>query len=169
MKVQELLMNIYNSDFNAFEALEVKHYIPIMQKKSFVNDVIAECTDEIDGFVSADRFKMDIYFSMKALGLYTNLEIAEDFDGMIEQYDMLSENNTLNNIFNLFKNDYSAMRSVLDNLLNELLIQNSIDMQVVKLSNKIMSVISTLENVDFESILSNINIPELIGNLNIEN
>lgn len=171
MKVQELLMNMYSTNFNWMETLEVKHYIPIMEKKMFAMDVIAACTDEIDSFISVDRFKMNIYFNMKVLELYTNLEIAVDFEEMIEQYDILCENGTLNNILSLFADDYNAMCSVLDNMLDELLVQNSIDAQVVRVANKIMSMLDVvgdnLDTLDLNSILPDgTNITELIDKIN---
>ena len=168
MKVQQLLTNIYSTGFNWTEELEVKHYVSIMDKKKFAMDVIAACTDDADGFIAVDRFKMNIYFNMKALALYTNLEVAMDFDEMVKQYDALCENGTLNNILSLFADDYSAMCSVLDNVLDELLVQNSIDMQVVKIANKIMDSIDVInENLngfDLNAILPDAkNIVELMN------
>ena len=171
MKINELLTSMYSSGFNWMEELEVKHYIPIMSKKMFVMDVISACTDEVDGFVSADRFKMNIYFNMKVLGLYTNLEIANDFDTMVEQYDLLCEKGVFNNLLSLFADEYSVMCSTLESLLDELLIQNSIDMQVVRIANKISNTIDILldglNGVDLSSILpENINVNELINFVN---
>lgn len=171
MKINELLVNVYKTNFNWMEELEVKHYIPIMDKKMFVMDVIAACTDEVDGFVAADRFKMNIYFNMKILALYTNLEIKSDFDDMVEQYDILCEHGLLNNILGLFADDYSVMCSTLESLLDELLVQNSIDMQVVKIANKILSVINMVsENsngFDLNSILPDgVDINQLINMVN---
>jgi hypothetical protein len=123
----------------------------------FIMDVISACTDENEGFISADKFKMSIYFNMKVLGLYTNLEVADDFSAMIEQYDALSENGTLNILLSLFTDEYSVICKMLDNLLEELLVQNSIDMQVVKIANKINDAIDAisekLNDVNFNSIL----------------
>jgi hypothetical protein len=159
MKIQDLLKDIYSIDFNWMEELEVKHYIPIMDKKKFVMDILAECTDEVDRFIAVDRFKMNIYFNMKVLGLYTNLEIAADFDEMVLQYDALCENRTLDFILTLFANDYDVMYKVLDDMLDELLIQNSIDMQVVKVANKVINLLDVISenssNFDFNSILPN--------------
>lgn len=170
MKIQELLTNMYSTGFNWMEDLEVKHYIPIMEKKMFVMDVISACTDEIDGFISADRFKMNIYFNMKVLELYTNLEVAMGFEEMVKQYDVLCENGTLNHILTLFADDYDAMCKVLENMLDELLIQNSIDMQVVKVANKIMTMLNVvgenLNKIDVSAILPDgTDITELINRI----
>ena len=111
---------------------------------------------------------------MMVLGLYTNLEIESDFDEMVKQYDMLCENGALNNILALFADDYSVMCSVLDGLLDELLVQNSIDMQVVKVANKIMNMLdvvgNNLDSLDLNSILPDgVNITELINKVNMLN
>ena len=144
MKVRELIEKTNKEDFNLEILLEIKKYMPIMEKKKFAMDIISACTDDVDGFITADRFKMNIYFNMMVLGLYTNLEIDSDFDEMVKQYDLLCASGMLNNLLALFADDYSVMCSVLDGLLDELLIQNSIDVQVVRIGNKIMSILDAL-------------------------
>lgn len=157
MTVQELMNKISNKTFNLEKSLEVKKYIPIMDKKRFVTDVVAACTDNIDDFITVDKFKMNIYFDMRALGVYTNLEIADDFDDMIAQYDVLCEKEILSQIIALFEMDYCVMHTVLENVLDELLVQNSIDMQVVKIANKISHIIDSatdsLNELNLSSIL----------------
>ena len=170
MKVNKLLTNMYSDGFNCMEELEVKHYIPIMEKKMFVMDVISACTDEVDGFISADRFKMNIYFNMRVLALYTNLEVSNDFNEMTEQYDALCENGTLNNVLSLFADEYSVMCNVLENVLDELLVQNSIEAQVVRIANKLSFVINSigsgLDKLDLNSILpEGENINELMNKI----
>lgn len=144
MKVQELLMNIKNKEFKLERGLEVKKYIPVMDKKKFVMDVIAECTDDIDNFIAVDRFKMNIYFDMRILAVYTNLEILTNFDDMVLQYDELCENGMLDTIIDLFKDEYNATYMILEDELEELLIQNSIDSQVVRIANKVNNIIDVL-------------------------
>ena len=160
MKVQELLINMYDKNFNILEKLEVKHYIPIIEKKQFVIGVIAACTDENDGFISVDRFKMNVYFNMKMLELYTNLDIAENFDDMILQYDELCEKRVMDGLLNLFENDYKMMYSVLEGELDTLLVQNSIDAQVVRIANKISGFLDDasigLSGLDLSVVLPNI-------------
>lgn len=170
MKVQELLTNVYRKDFNALEELNVKHYIPVLEKKQFVIGVISACTDENDGFIFVDRFKMNIYFNMKVLEVYTNLEIANNFDDMIAQYDSLCENGTLDLLLSLFMDDYKMMFTVLEGALDELLIQNSIDAQVVRIANKISDIIDVasigLNGLDLKTVLPDVaNITELMNKL----
>lgn len=152
MKINEL---IGNKDFE--KGLEIKDYISVVDKRKFVVDVIAACTDDIDDFITVDKFKMNIYFDMCVLGLYTNIEIASNFNAMIEQYDELCKYGILNKIIEKIKVEYDALKVILDAELEALLIQNSIDAQVVKIANKVNKVINVvidkLDEVDFNSFL----------------
>jgi hypothetical protein len=137
--------------------LEIKHYIPIMEKKKFVMGVIAACTDDYDGFIQADRFKMNIYFNIQMLSLYTKLEPMFDFDEMIEHYDILCEYGVMSAIINMIGTDYNALKEVLECELNSLISQNSIDLQVVKIANKINEVTDVLGEM-----LNNINLDDIL-------
>lgn len=171
MKVQELIKKIDNKTFNLEKSLEVKKYIPIMDKKRFVMDIIAECTDDVDDFITVDKFKLRVYFDMKVLGLYTNLEVSNDFYEMIVQYDELCESGILIKILDVIREDHNVMSIVLNDALEELLVQNSIDAQVVKIANKINNTITIfsdkLNDIDFNSILpKGTDINELIEMVN---
>ena len=157
MKVQELLTNAKNKEFNLKKELNVKKYIPVMEKKKLAVGVIAACTDDLDDFITVDRFKMNIYFDMHILASYTNLEVASNFDEMITEYDALCEKGLLKKILTFFEDDYGMAYTVLEDELDSLLVQNSIDAQVVKIANKINKVIDTvgevLGNIDVSDIL----------------
>ena len=167
MKVNELLMAVKNNSFNKNYDFDVKKYVPIVEKRVFVMDVISACTDDFDGFINVDRFKMNIYFDMKMLKLYTSLDISEDFEHMIEEYDILCEHGFLSAFISMFESDYKKMRSMLDDELYSLCIQNSIDAQVVKIANKINSFIEASSNalnvLDIGSILPDgFNVNEIV-------
>jgi len=173
MKVQELIGKMNNdgkiSSAVAKNLIKTK-YMPVMDKKRFVMDVIAACTDDVDNFIAVDRFNMNIYFDMSMLAAYTNLEIASDFDDMVMQYDELCEHSLLDKVIKLFDSEYSAMKLILENVLNELLVQNSIDAQVVKIANKINGIIDgikdALNELDLNAILpEGTDINELINTL----
>ena len=157
MKVQELLANIKNKEFDVKTSLEVKEYVPVMEKKRFVTGVIAACTDDIDGYITVDRFKMDIYFHMYLLNLYTNLEISSNFDETIEQYDMLCAQGALDVILDIIANDYDVLVSVLEYELESMLNENSLECQVVQLVGKVKNIMDVvgdkIHDVDFNSVL----------------
>lgn len=152
MKINELLENI-----NPMEKLDIKHYIPVIDKKKFVMDVLMECTDDVDNFISVDRFKMNIYFNMRIMELYTDLEVSNDFDEMIAEYDTLCESAILQNAIAEFKDEYDLTYSILEGELEELLVQNSIDAQVVRIANKVNVMLDTIqkkvESVDLSKML----------------
>ena len=152
MKINELLENI-----NPMSVLEIKNYIPVKEKKKFVMDVIMECTDDVDNFISVDRFKMNIYFNMRIMELYTNLEVSNDFDEMIAEYDALCESDILQNAIAQFQDEYDMTYSILEGELDELLVQNSIDAQVVRIANKINDMLDMIqekvESVDLSKML----------------
>ena len=146
MKVIELIERTNKEDFNLELLLDIKKYIPIMDKKKIAIDVISACTDDIDGFVTVDRLKMYVYFDMQILSVYTNLEVATDFNEIVTQYDALCENGMRDKIVRLFENDYEVMCVILEDMLEELLMQNSIDMQVVRMANRVMNILDVLED-----------------------
>lgn len=158
MTVKELLTNIKNKEFDVKKSLEVKEYVPVMEKKRFVTGVIAACTDDMDGYITVDRFKMDIYFHMYLLTLYTNLEISTDFDEVVEQYDMLCAQGTLDTILDIIASDYDALANILEYELESLLNENSLECQVVQLVGKVKNIIDVvgdkIHDVDFNNILS---------------
>lgn len=166
MKVMEFLGKVYTENFDWCEELEIKHYVPVMEKKKFAIDIINVCTDDIDGFIAVDDFKMHIYFNMKALALYTNLDISEDFNEIVEQYDALCENGTLNRIISLFDAEYNEIRTVLNSLIKELTMQNSIDAQVVRIANKITKIIDGMGD-QFDGINADV-INEFLNNFGLE-
>ena len=75
--IEELLKNIIK-----------KTYIPVMEKKELALATLALSTTNDDGFMQVDEFKKDICFKMLFLKQYTTLEIADDFDSFINEYDI---------------------------------------------------------------------------------
>ena len=100
---------------------------------------------------------MNIYFDMRMLSVYTNLEIAHDFSGMVEQYDELCRLNLLDGIIAKFNNEYNRTYQILEDMLDEILIYNSIDVQVVKIGKRINNILNSitdeLGNLNFGAIL----------------
>lgn len=155
MTINELLERMNNGGADLTDIVKIKKYIPIMDKKKLAMDVISSCTDDIDGFVYVDRFKMDIYFDMCIIDTYTDIDINYDFNSMTEQYDILCKNG----VFELFKEcingEYHAVKNVFDCVLKDFLIQNSIEMQFSILTNKIINIVDEIGGIDFNNILPN--------------
>lgn len=172
MTVKALIELAKTESFNIHEKLNVKTYIPVMSKKILAMDVIAECTDDFDGFIEVDRFKMDIYFDMCALARYTNLEVSFDFDTMIKEYDQLNEIGIFDLIIGYFRDDYRKCKSVLIKELESFLAQNSVEAQVVKIANKVNALLDEIGDkfgaVDLNSIITDgVNLGELMETIRL--
>lgn len=156
MKVRELVELVKTEDFSLQEKLNIKRYIPVMDKKMIAMDVIAACTDDLDGFVEVDRFTMGIYFDMCVLQKYTNLEVSFDFDEMITEYDNLCEFDLVNIIISYFENDYIKCKDILNDELESFLVQNSLEAQVIEVVNKINALLDEVSDKFADVNLSNI-------------
>ena len=144
MKVQEFIAQVCDGKRNVRDVLKVQDYIPVMQKKQFAINLLAECTYDDDYFIRIDGIKQAICFDMRIIGLYTNLEIATDFKDVVEQYDMLSKNHLLQSIVVLFEDEYIVMEKIVADVLNELMEENSINAQVTRIVGKINSLINNI-------------------------
>lgn len=164
MKINELVENMNDNNFDFINGLYIKEYLPIMEKKMFVMDIISMCTDDIDGFISADRFEIDIYFDMHVLSTYTKLEVSLNFEDMVLEYDLLCQSGLLDRILAPLYKEYMMLHTILNNQLEEILYQNSIDAQVVKIANKINVILDVIDEKFQDVNLPNItNINELIN------
>lgn len=171
MKVLELVNKFNNEGFEP-NSLITRTYVPVIEKRRFALDVISACTDDIDDFVTVNKFMMNIYFDMNMLGVYTNLDIPNDFDEMIDQYDMLCEYGIMNKFIDLFVDEYYETWNILEGELDLLLVQNSVDAQIVKVANKVNKIIDVLGDklncIDFNAILpEGTDINQLIDMINL--
>ena len=157
MKINYLIKNIDNEDFDLVAKLKVNPYIPVMDKQKIAMDIIATCTDEIDGIVEIDYLKMDIYFKMRMLKEHTNLDISEDFDEMVDQYDALYKSCVMNRVVALFENDYDFMYDMLMQELENLEKENSLERHLVRIVHKLNGMLDgfsdKIGDVDFNKLL----------------
>ena len=153
MKVNYLIKNIDNEDFDLIGKLKVNTYIPVMDKQKIIMDIIAACTDEVDGIVEIDYLKMDIYFKMRMLKEHTNLDISDDFDGMVEQFDALYKSRVMNRALALFEDDYDFMYDMLMQKLEDLEKENSLERHLVRIAYKFNGMLDEFGDVDFSKLL----------------
>ena len=73
MKVQELLMNIHNKEFNLERGLQVKKYLPMEAKKTIAQGIIYECTREENGIIFVDSVQRYMSYVKYMLNMHTNL------------------------------------------------------------------------------------------------
>jgi hypothetical protein len=163
MKINELI-----NDFSLIGELEIKRYLPITEKQKFVMDIIDTCADDSDDFISIDRVKMRIYFDMRMIQEYANIEVASDFDDMIVQYDELCEIGLLRVLIDMFQDEYAVMKAVLEDKIHEVMVQNSIEAQVVRVANKIVGLLDVMSNIDVSKIIpSDMGVDSLLKQFNL--
>lgn len=123
-----------------------KRYLPIEDKRKLVVGVIAMCTDDIGGLVEVDQFRMNIYFEMNMLKEYFDLDVSNNFDKLMKEYDTVCESGVLYKVHSLLSYEYDALKELLDQELKELLEENSIEKQLSKLVVKLHDAIKTLDD-----------------------
>lgn len=112
------------------EALEVKNYIPFIEKYELCSSIINTCND-IDiqtGIVTVDSVNRDVTFITKIISMYTNIEFSPDGNAdisSIDEYDMLCENRLLEPILGLFAEEYVECKNMLVTMQNDLIANNN--------------------------------------------
>jgi hypothetical protein len=123
--------------------LEVKEYIPFMEKQAIARTVLEGCAGLSGGVVVIDSAQKYLLFTMAMLATYTNIE-AEG--GIFETYDSLcsvkvDDGTMLDAIIKTFEIEYSRCNDILNMMTADLLVENNIEKQVGKfltnLSDKI--------------------------------
>lgn len=167
MTIKNFIELVKAEDFNLQDKLNIKRYIPIMDKRNIAMDAIAACTNDFSGFIEVDRFKLDIYFDMCVLHKYTDLKISFDFEEMIKEYDLLNEIGMMNVIMSYFESDYRKCQDVLYSELESFLAQNSLESQAVTIVNKINTLLDEVSDkfsdVNLNDIITDgVNLGELV-------
>lgn len=145
MKVNELLMNIHNKDFNLEKGLQVKKYLPMEEKKLIAQGIIYECTEDTDGFIKVDSVQQYLSYIKFMILRHTNLEYtSEDYDKLCStQY---GDTTLLNAIVNCFANDAKECDRIMNLMIADCIQNNSLGAQVSKITNGINNILNTLES-----------------------
>lgn len=156
MKVQELLMNIHNKEFNLEHGLQVKKYLPIDVKKTIAQGVIYECIDETDGVPKMDSVQRYLSYVRYMITMHTNLEYTdEDYDALCSvEY---SGTNLLNAIMECFGDDAKECSRILNLVTDDYMQERSLEFSVAKflngLNSTITSLVSKIGDIDLQSII----------------
>lgn len=147
----------------AKKALEVKDYIPIKEKKDLIDNIIEKCIYFENGTFRIDSIDSYIYFTIFTIDAYTNIEI----DDIEECFDILSESGLMPIVIAALGQEYQDVQTFLNMKCNEIMENNSVEMQVAKFlesaletvsdfSEGIMEVLKNV-NIDNESVINAIN------------
>ena len=118
----------------AKKQLEVKKYLSIQEKKDLVDKIIYNSAYYEDGVLKIDTINCYMYFTMLTIDAYTNLEI----DNMETCFDMLSEYGLMSVVITALGQEYSDVNTFLNMKRDEILADNSIEVQVGKFLDKIL-------------------------------
>jgi hypothetical protein len=150
--------------------LEVKSYIPFVEKQSIAQIVLESCASIKDGVVAIDSIQKYVIFTIMVLSTYTNLEFDGDED--LESYDALcshqiGDGTLLDEIVKTFEKEYVRCNDILNMMTADLLAENNIEKQVGKflsgISEKINNLGDSLINKlgDFNMDLNQLDIDKL--------
>lgn len=149
------------------KTLEVKDYIPVIDKLRLVNNVLSECTEEEFGIIKVDSFKKYFQFTIAILQAHTNLEFSASGLDLYKEYDMLCENGLLDPVIATFEDDYRKTNDILNMMYGDMIennnnISNVVGSSVQKLSGSLSGLIETAQNKinDFQM---NLNASDLEG------
>ena len=145
MKVQELLENIKNKNFNLEEALEVKKYLPIELKKTIAQGIIFDCTDDSEGAIKVDSVQRYMSYVRYMIVYHTNLEYTdEDYDALCStEY---GEVTLLNAIMNYFGADAQECSRILDLMTDDYMQKNTLEFTIAKFLNGLADSIDGVAN-----------------------
>lgn len=129
------------------KTLEIKKYISIKSKKNLVDDIVNTCIIYENGVFKFNEIEKYIYFTMKTVEMYTNLELSDDIE---EDYDLLCESGLFNVIISTFKKEYDEVSLLLQMKCDYILSGNTLEEQVGKFLTGILEKID-----DFSSVLGN--------------
>lgn len=121
------------------KTLEVKEYIPVIDKLRLVNKVLAECTEEEFGIIKVDSFKKYFQFTIAVLQTYTNLEFSANGLDLYREYDMLCETGLLDVIISIFESDYRKTNDILNMMYGDMIENNNNVANVVGKSARVLS------------------------------
>ena len=156
MKIDNLLMNIHNKDFDLEKGLEVKKYIPMEAKKTIAQSIIYDCTSEDSGAIKVDSVERYMSYVRHMITTHTNLEYTDaDYDKLCAT--KCGEVNLLNAIMYCFGEDAEECTRILNLMMDDYMQEMTIEFAVARFLNKINGLVGGLadkfSNVDFNSMI----------------
>ena len=120
------------------QTLNVKEYLPIIDKQHLAKRVIDVCTFEENGVIKVDSFQKYFLFTINVLQMYTDLEFDVEGD-IYGEYDELCACGLLDEILGTFNEDYERANTVLNMLYADMIENNN---SVANLIGSAMSSVS---------------------------
>lgn len=138
--------------------LEIKTYIPFMEKREIAEIVVGQNTKEVDGVKKNDSIGQYISFLVAMLTAHTCLE----FDDPIADYDILAESGLLPLIIEEFKESYNECEIILKMALAMELEDNNINVIVGRFLNGILAKLDGVGDV-LKDKLGDFDLKDILG------
>lgn len=127
--------------------LEVKDYVPFVEKQSIAQIVLESCANIKDGVVAIDSIQKYIIFTITVLSTYTSLEF-EGNENDLDSYDALcshqiGDGTLLDEIVKTFEKEYVRCNDILNMMTADLLAENNIEKQIGRFLTKISDKVDT--------------------------
>lgn len=141
--------------------LEIRTYVPFIEKCNAVKDVVNHSVDVINGMKKVDSINQYISFVIIMITLHTSLEMSEN---PVDDYDALCEIGLLERIIDTFKKDYDECNVLLKMMITDELNDNNLHIIVGKFLNGILGKLDGVTDIlatffdgkDAQSILEGI-------------
>jgi hypothetical protein len=151
MKVNELLMNIHNKEFNLKRDLQVKKYLPMEVKKTIAQGIIYECTSDEDSFIKVDSVLKYMSYVRYMITMHTNLEYTDD------DYDIIcsteyADTNLFNAIMDCFGEDAKECYRILDLMFSDYIREIGFEVAAAKFLNKLADSLGDISEILNEKI-----------------
>lgn len=124
--------------------LNVKQYIPVAKKKEIVIDIVDNTIYFNDGIYKFNEFDKCVYYIMKCINEYTDLEVSDDY---MADYDILCESGLVSIIIEMFKKEYEEIGVMLNMECDSILMDNSVEVQLAKFFEKVNSKLDNINEI----------------------
>ena len=147
--------------------IEVKQYIPFMEKRQIANIIVTQNMDVIDGVKKYNTVDAYIGFIMSSITAHTNLECSAN---PISDYDLLAESGLLYQIVAEFQESHNEIDILTKMMVASELEDNQPGVIIGKFLDSILKKLdgaaNTLQSMNLKDILSEKNMAKIIGFLN---
>lgn len=117
--------------------LNVRGYVPFMEKRKIAERIVSQNITEIDGIKKYDSISGYVDLVVASIEVHTNLK----FDTSIEDYDLLAESGLLPHIMTQFQSSHDEIGTILKMAISMELEDNCTNALVGRFLNKISDVL----------------------------
>lgn len=151
--------------------LEIKKYIPFMEKRNIAETIVAQNIEVVDGIKKYDSISSYVGLVVASIMAHTDLEFSDD---PITDYDLLAESGLLSQIVAEFQESHNeigillkmSLESEMEDNQPGVLIGRFLDTVLQKLDGASSVLKEVIGNLDLEKIFNNENVANIVGLLN---